>query len=253
MLSIFICKDDHRYKKLISDCIQKYLTENDYDIELALSTSKPAKIIQHIKGSSVKGLYFLDIELEDGYNGVEFAKKIRQHDPRAFIAFITAHPRYMSLTFEFRVEALAYIQKESDCIVRKKIKICIDDAYEKHVSRADEGSYTFKTPTGKHVSCMLDDILFFTTDAPASKHQVIIHTRKLQYTFYGALDNISATLPAGQFYRCHKSYLVNVGNITESGKQSLNNGKDRMIMSDGMDCLVSFRKRKMLFNLLKSL
>ena len=121
-----------------------------------------------------------------------------------------------------------------------------------HVSRADEGSYTFKTPTGKQVSCMLDDILFFTTGA-ANSGQVILHTKKRQYTFYGALDNVASTLPAGQFFRCHKSYLINVGNITEGGKQSLSNGNDRIIMPDGMDCLVSFRKRKTLFNLLESL
>ncbi|MCL1863203.1 MAG: LytTR family DNA-binding domain-containing protein [Defluviitaleaceae bacterium] len=252
MLSIFVCEDDVTYQKKISEHIHNHLSEMDFDIELVLSTSNPAKILKHIKNSKVKGLYFLDIELEGGYNGIKIAKTIREYDPRAYIAFITSHPGYMSLTFEYKVEALAYIQKESNSSLREKIKTCIDDAYQKHIARPDEGCFIFKTPTGKQISCAFEEIFFFTTGAPGT-NQLIMHTKKRQYMFYHSLEKISTELPIGQFYRCHKSYIINVGNIPESGRKALEQGKDRIIMPNGADCLVSFRKRKALVSVLDSL
>ena len=214
------------------------------DLELVLSTTDPAEIIQFIKNNRVNGLYFLDIELEGGYNGLEVAQSIRQHDPRGFIVFITSHPDYLPLTFEYQIEALHYIQKADDVkAVRLKLCKCIKNAYHKHVSRSDDGCYIFKTQNGQRVSCEHKDMLFFEID-PHDSRRVILHTKKKQHTFYGALNQLSKKLPQGLFFRCHKSYIVNVGNLTEACIEFLTQGKDKMIMSNGCKCSVAARRRK---------
>jgi two-component system response regulator AgrA len=251
MLSVFVCEDDPLYRRKISEFIQNYISIEELDIEFTLCTSDPTKIVRHIKANKVTGLYFLDVELECGYNGVGLAKTIRQHDPRGFIVFVTAHPRYMSLTFEYKIEALAYIRKEEPGVVMQKITDCIRDAYNKHVSRSYDGCFIFKTISDRKVSCLYSDILFFGTDAPGTK-RIIAHTKKRQYVFYGSLDEILSSLPFGLFYKCHKSYVVNVGQLTEKNKHEIIQGKDCFVMTNGSACAVSARKRSGLIKLIES-
>ena len=252
MLSVFICEDDIRMQEILFKCIQRHIRDNEFDMDMPLCVSDPAEIIKHIKNRTITGLYFLDIELECGHNGVEVAKNIRQYDPRGFIAFVTAHPDYMPLTFEYKVEPLAYIQKEDEDTVRQNVMDCIDDAYQKHVSRPGEGSFIIHAKSNRQISCAYDDILFFETGAKGT-NRIIIHTKKTCHVFYNSIDKILAELPAGQFYKCHKSYVVNVGNIGESGKNALNQGDRVIIMPDGMECHVSRRKMKGLIELLNTM
>lgn len=244
MLSVFICEDNERYRQMVLKCVQNYINMEDLDMEVALCTLDPAEIIQFIKHSKVNGLYFMDIELEGGYNGVNVAKDIRQYDPRGFIAFITSHPQYLSLTFEYGVEALAYINKEEPLdSIHKKIQGCMNNALDRHLARQSEGDFIFKSRSGKKISCLISDILFFETDSPGTK-RVILHTKKRQYALYDSLTNIEKKLANKLFYRCHGSYLVNKDSITESCREDLEKGNDCMTMSDGSKCFVSARKKK---------
>ena len=244
MITVFICEDNPKYMELIRSCVLSYIFMEDYDMELALFTPKADEILKYITTFKVNGLYFLDVELEEGDNGVELARKIRQHDPRGFIAFVTAHQHYMQITFEYQVEAMAYINK-NDANLEEKICDCIKNAYAKHVSRADEGRFIFKSLNGRQVAVSYSDILFFETQK-ASK-RLLLHTKKRQYSFYGTISELVKTLPKGHFFRCHKSSIVNVNNLTD--RQSLQAGKDYMVMQDGTECYVAQRKRKELLNM----
>ena len=231
--------------------ISEFIFVKKYDMEIVTCSDDPSEIIDYIKNTKVNGLYFLDVEISGGYNGVEVAKAIRQHDPRGFIVFVTAHKRYMSLTFELKVEALAYVYKDDEDTVCGSVFECINDAYQKHVARSDDGCYIIKTHDGRQVSFLFDDILFFEKDQPGT-NRVIVHTIKRNYSFYGTLDGISGTLPIGLFYRCHQSYIVNANNITERCRVALNQGAGNMMMPNGVVCQVSTRKIKGLIKLLDS-
>ena len=252
MLSIFICEDDEHYLGLLSKYVKDYTSIENYDMELTLCTSNPNDIINYIKDRQIDGLYFLDVELKDGNNGVELARAIRQYDPRGFIAFITSHPQYMQITFEYQVEAMAYIQKTPDAnAVRQKICECIKNAHTKYVTRADKGRFIFKSTNGRKVACYYDDILFFETD-PLKDKQVVLHTYKRQYAFYDTINGVYKNLPKGQFFKCKNSNIVNVNNLTEDCLESLIRHKEYMIMPDGTECSVAFRKRKELIRLMST-
>lgn len=72
------------------------------------------------------------------------------------------------------------------------------------------------------------------------------------YLFYGTLESVLADLPAGMFILCHRSCIVNVGNITEKARIDLTEGKDRMMMPNGEACMVSSRKRSRLLKLVNT-
>jgi len=224
MISIFVCEDNQQYLKTISNAIKNYLSIEKLDAELVLSTADPAEITQRIKtNNKIKGLYFLDVELEGGYNGVEVAQTIRKYDPRGFIVFVTAYPQYLALTFEYQVEALDYIQKSDDGSTQQRIGTCIQNAYQKHVARSNSASYVFKAQNECKISCEYSEILFFETD-PLSPRKLILHTKSKQYTFYGSLDKLFEKLPKSSFFKCHKAFVVNLDNITEQCKDDLLQG-----------------------------
>lgn len=245
MLSVFVCEKNRRYRETLFNFIHTHIIEKKFDMEIALCTANPAGILRHIAAAKVHGLYFL--ALGDGENGIEAAREIRKYDPRGFIVFLAASAEYLPLTFEYKVEALAYIQKEEKSL-RQKITECLEDAYDKHVSRPNGSCYIFKGENGRRISCEFDDILFFETEAPK---RVILHTKKRRYKFYGTFSEIVQALPVGLFFPCHKSYIINVSNIDESAAQDLRLGKDKIIMPDGAACQVSARKKGGLLKLLE--
>ena len=249
MLTIFICEDDPHYQDFLYNCIKDLVSWDESDIEIAKPTNDPAKIIGCIKDRKVYGLYFLDIELGGGYNGIEVAKEIRQHDPRGFIVFVTSHQRYMNLTFEYKVEALGYIKKtKSEKIFREEISKCIEDAQKRHTTRIEDNCYIFKTQGGQRVSCEHEDILFIQSDSIDAR-RVIIHTKKRQYTTYISLDKLSKTLPSRIFFRCHRSCILNMDNIPKRDGAIIFNENNNITMQNGAECLISVRKKRGLIRL----
>ena len=248
MISVFICEDNPRFLDMITKAAKDYITIENYDIQLTMATQSPADIIDYVKNNDINGLYILDVELANGENGVDLARTIRQYDPRGFIAFVTAHPHYVNKTFEYQVEAMAYIQKTDDESISKKVAECIKNAYSKHISRAYATPFIFKSANGRTVSCEYGDILFFETDPQKSVKRIILHTKSRQYAFYGTIGELAKELPKGHFFRCHKSCIVNVDNLTNNCKDDLEQGKDYMIMPNGAECLVSVRKKRALLN-----
>ena len=248
MLHFFVCDDDDKYLQMITESVRGNIDFEEYDIDFALSTKDPAELVEYVKQNKVNGLYFLDIEFACGYNGVDVARQIREHDPRGFIVFVTAHESYMQLTFDYKVEPLDYIRKTNDAEIKEKVYECIKNAYKKFVTRQHDPSFVFKAKGGRRVSCFHDQILYFETDRDGEK-RIVMHTEKRQYVFYDTLKNVATSLSSGLFFDCHKSYIVNVSKITKEGRIGLKSGNNYIIMPNGNICYVAARKRRLLVKL----
>lgn len=254
MLHIYVCEDDHRFRKKLTEFIQSYLQLNDVHMEFALSTDSPKRVLEVVEGKKSPGLYFLDIELGGGKNGVLLAEKIRQYDPRGYIVFITAHTDYLDLTFELKVEALAYIKKtDGEQGIFGAVQSCIENAYDKHVKRSNEGYFMFTEHNGRRVSLPHGDILcIIADDGKRGSNLVVVHTKKRNYKVRDTLARISDDLPFGQFLRCHKSVIVNIANIPDDALTILSAGGSTIVLSDSTECKVSTRNKPSLIRLLTS-
>ena len=252
MLSVFICEDNRKFRHELNKIVQDYLSNSDHNMELVMSTDNPSKLLKIIEERKPSGLYFLDIDLGGGDNGVQWANKIRKIDTRGYIAFITSHPNYLPLTFRYKVEALDYIEKTLGLAeVFERVKSCIEDAYSKHVSHSDDSSFVFTDQSGRRISCLFDDILCFKTDARGS-NLIIIHTKKRVFKARSSLRKILPELPFGQFLQCHQSNIVSLKNLPDSALHLLNDGKDAVFLSDGATCKVASRNRASMARLLDS-
>ena len=252
MFSVFICEDDDRYLHMINQCVSEHILIEGYKIDVAVCTKDPAEIIEFVSRSKGTGLYFLDVELGGGCNGVDVARQIREYDPRGYIVFITAHPNYMELTFEYKVEPLDYICKTDEDDVRQKVCDCIKHVHNLYLSHQNKNYFTFKVVGEHNITCFHDQILFFEAGLKGDK-QIVLHTEKKQYTFYGVLKNVANSLPKNLFFMCHRSFVVNISKIPESGILKLKLGKNFVTMPNGYNCQVSFRKRRQLLKMVEVL
>ena len=101
------------------------------DMQLACASTTSGKILEQAKKSENTGVFFLDICLQSEMTGLILAQELRKIQPRCFIIFITSHSEMSILTFQYKVEALDFIIKDSSENIRKRIHECLMDINKK--------------------------------------------------------------------------------------------------------------------------
>lgn len=210
-------------------------------MELVLATQDPHEVLKVAMDSNTVGLYFLDIDLGSDITGLTLAQEIRKFDPRGFIIFITSHSEMSFLTFQYKVEALDFIIKDNTSKIQARIIECIINVNERYTSLHNnvQKNFTIKI-NDKSIVTDYKDILFFETSV--NIHKVVLHALNRQIEFNGKLKIIEEQLD-DHFYRCHRSYIVNLDNIKE-----INTSHYTIEMINGEQCLFSTRLKKKLLS-----
>jgi two-component system response regulator AgrA len=234
MIDIYICEDIQKQRELLSNYVENIITFEEYDMELKLSTDNTELLLQVVRESENIGLYFLDIDLGNGKDGLELAKEIREYDSRGFIVFVTSHSEMAKLTFQYKLEALDFIVKDDPRDVQHRIGECMEKAIHRsgHISRG-EGKTVSILRGGQKIILKQDDILFIETSV--NEHKLLVHTSKKTMEFSGNIKDMEREL-GDDFFRCHRSYLVNRKWVKE-----LDYGKRIIYLKNGFECPISAR------------
>jgi len=167
---------------------------------------------------------FLDVEMP-GMTGVECARIIQDTDPAIVLIFATAHDQYMGDAFE--VYAFDYLLKpfKVDRVIktleRARNRIARLDEKPlpaiKPVNRATAGRLMLHHREGVSFINM-SDILLVQRENRAT---VIYTTGQGRFVTSDSLGETEARLDPNVFFRCHKSYIINlnqINNITPYGR-----------------------------------
>ncbi|MCH6257210.1 LytTR family DNA-binding domain-containing protein [Puniceicoccaceae bacterium K14] len=202
---------------------------------------------------------FLDINMP-GINGLEFAEHIMKiFDP--IIVFITAYDEYAIDAFERN--ALDYLlkpieQKRFDSVVNK-IRDLISIRKEAHFARnirqmlANELEQTEQTSSatpGKKLDKITvkenNRIILIDTNSidyfEASGNYVNLSCSGKNHLIYDTLTNISQRLDSSKFTRIHRSYVVNINQVTELHPHF--NGEYIVVLKSGQRLKLSRSYRK---------
>ncbi|EOL44519.1 LytR/AlgR family response regulator transcription factor [Enterococcus caccae] len=237
MLSIFICEDETEQRKNIERYVKNTIMIEDYDMELVISSADPHEILEFVKTHpKTTGLYFLDVDLKHEMSGIALASEIREQDDLGKIVFVTTHAELSYLTFTYKVEAMDYIIKDHPEHIQKRIQECVHTAFKRYKNDRQEKKNIFKINVGDKVHVINhEDILFFETSP--TPHKIILHLDNSQLEFYGAIKELVSI--SDDFYRCHKSFVINKKNIKKIHK------KEREVeMNNGEICYISTRFMK---------
>ncbi|AWZ47577.1 LytR/AlgR family response regulator transcription factor [Hathewaya limosa] len=234
MLSIVICEDNEIQLQKFKDIIEIVIAKNNYDFKLELCTSNPKDVIDYTNSKeNLRGIYFFDVELKDGINGIKLAEQIRKKDALGYIIFVTTHSEMSFLTFKYKVEAMDYIIKDSFDEIEYRIEKCLEYIDHSYYRKNNVHKFFRLKQDDRVININLDDILFIET-SPVP-HKLIIHQKRKQLEIYGTLKELEEKLPE-EFYRCHRAYIVNKNNVKELDKR-----RRIIYMVNGEQCLISFR------------
>jgi two-component system response regulator LytT len=173
---------------------------------------------------------FLDMDMPD-LNGLQVAEIVGEINPQVKIVFSTAYDQYAVHAFKLR--AFHYMLKpydEEDLAIvfreLRKIRIQNGSGAQVHPTAGmtsiklalelDEG-ITYVSPK---------DIMYISKEI---KH-VQVHLRDKAYNVSYTLLELEQKLEPFGFFRCHKSYLVNLASIVEM--KTWVNGAYNLVMDD---------------------
>jgi two-component system LytT family response regulator len=196
-------------------------------------------------------LVFLDIEMP-GHSGLELLDFFNEDEVEFEIIFTTAYNQYAIRAF--KLSAIDYLLKPiapdelQDAIARfeKKQRTGTSalQALRENLKNTDNNKIA--VPTGQSFRFIeLETILYLKAD---SSYTEIYFTDGSKLVVSRTLKNFEETFPAGsQFFRCHKSYIVNTNYITEfvrgdGGYIVLNGQANVPISGDKTDALFELMK-----------
>ncbi len=241
MLPIIICDDQDEYRTYLEETINKFICIEELDMKVVLSARTAEQVLNHIAENPTPFLYFLDVDLKaNAYGGMELAAQIRKHDPRGFIVFITVHSELSHMAFQYRVEAMDYILKDEPQRIPWRIKQCLLHAGELFSSGKNDIHKAICVNIGQKTLFLRQEAIL-CIQASSSAHKIKIFTKEGAYEQSGSLKEMAVQLNE-QFLLCHKSWIVNTAHIRQFDKK-----RRILILSDGMECPVSFRRIKAFF------
>ena len=203
---IAVCDDDapqaEALKALVSDWAQQTHAACAVDI------FPSAEALQFADASgSVYDVLLLDVEMS-GMNGIALARQLRACGSRAEIIFVTSHFEYVGEGYE--VDALHDLVKP---VAAEKLFSALSRAAAR---LAETPPFVLIACEGETIRLFESDILF----VESFLHDIVIHTRSQEYRIRENISAFAEQLSA-DFFRVHRSYLVNLKTIVRIGRASV--------------------------------
>ena len=164
---------------------------------------------------------FLDIEMPE-LDGLSLAEELIQQKPELVIVFATAFDHYALQAFEH--QAIDYVLKpfEEDRIQKAIDRICdrVGDREEPEKRFAQIEAFRRDGFRVKRISVWVNDrivlmplekIAYFV----AEEGTVFLVEGKHHYELHATMAQLEARFHGDGFFRCHRSYLVNLSRVEE--------------------------------------
>jgi two-component system, LytTR family, response regulator len=250
MLSVVVIDDE-----LLALNLLTYLLDNFTSVQLkvvgkAMNLKDGIELIKHTNPDIV----FLDIEMPDG-NGMEIFD--HQFSQKTKIVLVTGHENYAVEAINKSVAG--YLLKPVNIVDLQEVIKRIDKMIrleQQHLELEDRINIlgTSEVP-GKNLIFDVEsgfiventkNIEYCTAD---QSYATIVTHAKREFIVSKSLKELEAYLPQNQFYRTHKSYLVNIYYI----RKFVRSGESYVLLKSGMKIPVSVRKTSLIFNEIKEM
>lgn len=191
--------------KLARTALKLLIEQVDF-LHLKEECSNPMDAFNYLKRETVD-LVFLDVEMP-GMTGIELMKNL---DKRPIIILITANKDYAIEAFELNVAD--YLVKPVNIsrfmIAVSRAKELFESKNQKLEINEKEKDYIFVRSNSVLTKIKIKDIVYIQ----ALGDYVNIFTPDKRHTVHITLKGMEEKLPAGKFYRLHRSYLVGLDHV----------------------------------------
>lgn len=194
-LRIGICDDEKYVHSTMKKIVNEYIKYNSDDIEI-VDFYSGNEIINYTNNLDI---IFMDIDMPEK-DGIETSQKLRKKGVNAKIIMLTGkQERYREA---FKINAFRFVPKP---IEKAEIFEVLED-----VKKTMRGNMQVKVyNSGIEFWIKQRDILYIES----SKDSTIIYTKKTDYRSELSLTKWLDLLDEKMFFKCHKSYIVNLSMI----------------------------------------
>lgn len=215
-MKIAVCDDERQFIDAVCSLLEQWAQSRNIGLTLYRFTDGDSLIAAH--RNERMDLIILDV-IMPLLSGIDTAKEIRHNDEAVPIIFLTSSREFAIDSYE--VKAFYYLLKP---IVREKFFPIMDD-FLKTLS-LQKNTFTAHTSTGFY-KIPVDDVEYLE----AQNKQVLVHmtdgeTIEIREQF-STCENVF--LPDNGFFRCHRSYIVNLNHVEQFTKTEIRTSQNATI------------------------
>jgi two-component system LytT family response regulator len=180
-----------------------YFITNFSSIKILDTFVDSIKALEYVQKHTID-VIFLDINMPK-LNGLAFSRVINTLETKPILVFISAYSEYAIEAFE--VAAFDYILKPySESRITDTLK-----RLECSTSQKICNNKMTLLKNNKMFVVNISDIYY----CEANEHEVHVYTINDQYRVSSSISEFYKKLPPSTFFRCHRSYIVNIDKIIE--------------------------------------
>ena len=200
MINFVLCDDSIPSLNRLSKMLDAIFIKNNIEAKIGLMASTPEETLEYI-GKNKVDVLFLDINLNSHLSGCDIADIVRKDNKNVYIVFLTGHLEYALLAYKYKT--FDYLPKP-----------IVDDRLEETVLRLIDD---MKSETINYIKINNNKTIINANEINYIKKdgmKLVFCTNSETYETYSSFSRFKGTLP-DNFVRCHKSYIVNINNVTK--------------------------------------
>lgn len=205
MLWIAVCDDNVMECSRIAKKIREILAEMKASCTIRQFYSGR----ELLRSPETFDIIFLDIIMGD-MDGMRTAQTIRERAYDKILVFISSSREYVFDAYE--VEAFQYLLKP---VEEEKLRRVLQKAVRKMESHSQD--FIIISRERQKRKLFLDDIYYFEIRG----RLIDVHGAGGVFSYYGQIGVLEKDLKGKGFFRCHKSYLVNLKYVDVYNRQEL--------------------------------
>lgn len=198
-MNCIIVEDEYPARKELD-----YFIKTFSSIKIEEEFDDSMKALEYIQNHHID-IIFLDINMPK-LDGIILGKIIRNMENKPKVVFITAHPEYAIDAFE--VEAFDYILKPYS---ENRIITALHRLERSSTKKIAASNKITLWKNDKMMVINVEDIYY----CQASERKVSVYSKNDEFEIVSTISDFFKKLPGSNFFRCHRSYIVNLDKITE--------------------------------------
>ncbi len=212
MIRIAICDDEKHMSDHIRSFVSDFFRKKNREISLRMFSSGE----ELLSCNGQIDILFLDIQMKE-MDGMETARKLRAGQFRGVLIFITVLKEMVFQSFE--VQAYDYLVKPVD---EKQFGKTMERLFASMQNASEDSLLVQKGYEGRIIP---KDEIVFCEIIDRKIYLNLVSGDVVDY--YERIENLETKLDK-RFYRCHRSYLINLKHLKgyKNGTACMDNGKE---------------------------
>lgn len=195
-MRIAVCDDDETAVSFLRGLIESYPKQG-------LCVDGYSSGEELLGAGRIYDMIFLDIDMK-GIDGIETARRIRAHDRKVKIVYVTSYKEYAGRAFS--VHAFGYLLKP---VKQEKVWKQVEDAMLWQEEEAPEVKQVEFTTAEGLVRLPVDAIYYFEYQ----NRRIFIKTKDVIHEMRGKISDIAGKMAQYGFSVPHKSFVVNLYHV----------------------------------------